>query len=76
MAGAVEYTDGTSVEEEDLGPTSILGMTLNCIWWRGSSHETLGNVEYLFIAIAPRSTQRRYSCNCKGSIYGPNITVQ
>ena len=37
-------------------PAHVLDMTLNCIWWRGSSPRSLRNIEYLFIAIALRST--------------------
>ena len=47
-AGTVEYADYISA--------GVLGMTLKCIWWWGSSPEALRNVEYLFIAISPRST--------------------
>ena len=36
--------------------TSVLDMTLNCIWWWSSIPGALGNVEYLFIAITPRYT--------------------
>ena len=32
-------------------PEGVLGMTLNYIWWLGSSSGDLVNVEYLFIAI-------------------------
>ena len=37
---------------EGFDPTSkrgVLNMTLNCIWWWGSSSKDLGSVEYLFI---------------------------
>ena len=34
-------------------------MTLNCIWWWGSSAEALGITEYFFIAITPRCTLTR-----------------
>ena len=40
----------------------VLDMTLNCILWLGSCSGALWKVEYLFIAITPRSTQ-------SGSIY-------
>ena len=33
----------------------VLGMTLNCVWWWGSSSRDLESVEYPFIAITPRS---------------------
>ena len=36
---------------------SVLDMTLNCIWWWGSSPWILGNVEYPFIAITPVESQ-------------------
>ena len=31
-------------------------MTLNCIWWWGSTSEVLESVEYSFISITPMST--------------------
>ena len=31
-------------------------MTLNCIWWSGSSSESLENVEHRFITTTSRST--------------------
>ena len=34
--------------------TSVLDMTLNCIWWWGSSPETLENIEYLVNPLTPR----------------------
>ena len=37
-------------------PTSTLDRTLNYIWWWDSCPEVLRNVEYPFVAIAPRST--------------------
>ena len=50
---------------------SVLDMTLN----RGSSDaEALGNVEYPFIAIAPRPTLARDVAPDKGPIYGLNRT--
>ena len=36
-----------------------LDMTLNSIWWWGSSFWALGNVKYLFIVITPRFTLTR-----------------
>ena len=39
--------------------TSVLNRTLNCIWWRGSGSEALGNVENSFIAITLRSSLTR-----------------
>ena len=44
--------------------TSVLDVTLNCIWWWGSSHGTLGNVVNPFIAIMPRSTQTQSGSTC------------
>ena len=38
---------------------SVLDMTLNCIWWWGSSSGNFRNEEYPFIAITPRSTRTR-----------------
>ena len=39
--------------------SSSLLLLLNCIWWRGTNYGALGNVEYPFIAITPRSTLTR-----------------
>ena len=36
----------------------------------------LGNKEYTFITITPRSTMTRSAKTCLGSIYGSNRTVQ
>ena len=55
--------------------TSVLCMILNCIWWWGSNSGALGNVEYLFIAIAPRSTETSCGRTCWGPIYGSYITI-
>ena len=33
---------------------SVLDMTLKILWWGSSNAGSLGNAEYLFIAIAPR----------------------
>ena len=35
----------------------VLVMTLNCIWWWGSSSRDLGSMEYFFIPIVSWSTQ-------------------
>ena len=40
-------------------PTNALDMSLNCIWWCGSSPGTLVNIECPFITITPRSTRNR-----------------
>ena len=56
LAVAVEYTD--SAEGYDPLPMSILDMT-----WRSFSNAgALGNVEYPFIAIIPRTTQAQRGC--------------
>ena len=39
-----------------------LGITLNCIWWRGSNSENLVCMECLFNVIILRSTQSRNGC--------------
>ena len=54
---AVEYANCISA-------MSVLDMTLNGIWWWGSSPEALGNVEYSFIAITPRSTLTLSGSTC------------
>ena len=38
----------------------VLGITLNYIWWWGSSSGDLGRVEYLVIVITPRSTFKKW----------------
>ena len=48
---AVEYADITFAKEWNSRLTSALGMTLNCIWWWGSSLGALGKN-----AITSRST--------------------
>ena len=40
-------------------PTNVPDMTLNCIWWRGSSLGALRNVSYPSIVITPRSSLTR-----------------
>ena len=45
------------------------------IWWWGSSPGALGNVEYTFIAITPRSTLTRNGCTYYGHIYRSNWTI-
>ena len=37
-------------------------MTLNCIWWWGSSPGDLESMEYLLTAIIPRSTMTWRDC--------------
>ena len=44
------------------------------IWWWGSSLNSLANVEYPFIAIAPRSTLARSGNTWLDPIYGLNKT--
>ena len=34
----------------------IVGITLNCIWWWGSSSGNHDNLVYFFIGITPEST--------------------
>ena len=58
-AGAVEYTDCTSAEGVRPPLTSVLDMTLNNLMVRFQQCWSFGNVEYPFIAIAPRSTLAR-----------------
>ena len=57
-AVAVEYTDRTSAEGQK--PQRVPCLWHETIWWWGSSNVgALGNAEYPFIAIAPRSTLAR-----------------
>ena len=52
---------------------SVLDMTLNSIWWWGSSTENLGSVRYTIIAIAPSSWSGSI---CWGPICRANRTIQ
>ena len=45
---------------------NVLDMTLNCVWWWGSSLGTRGNVKYLFISITPRFTLTWIGSSCLG----------
>ena len=71
-AWAVEYTDCTSAEGVCPPPTSVLYMTLNNLMVRFQQCWGLGNTEYPFIAIAPRSTLARRGSTWQGPIYGLN----
>ena len=62
-AGAVEYADWTSA-------TCVLDMTLNWIWWWGSSNGILGDEECFLIAIT-----RRFSLIWSDSTYSIPIYV-
>ena len=42
----------------------VQSITLNRIWWWGTSFEDLGSVKYLFMAITPRSTWNRSGDTC------------
>ena len=50
-------------------------MTLNYIWWLGSSPGNLGNIDYNFNAITPRSTQTRSCSIYSNPIYWSNGPV-
>ena len=56
-------------------PNECFDITLNCIWWWGSSLGALWNVKYLFIAITLRSTFTRIGSTCQSPINGSNKTV-
>ena len=45
-----------SLQRGKTSPIRVLDMTLNCIWWLGSSSGALGNVVYSFTAITSRFT--------------------
>ena len=51
-------------------------MTLNCIWWWGSSSWDLESVEYPIIAIIPMSTQSQSGSTCSGAIYESNKSIE
>ena len=53
----------------------FLCMTLNCIWWWGSSSADLGSVLYLFIEITPRSTLTWSGSTCSCSLSGSTRSV-
>ena len=53
----------------------VLDMTLNCIWWWGSTSGTQRRLKYLFIAITPSSTLIRIRSICWGTIYKSNKSV-
>ena len=55
----LQYPFSKSVEGCTKHPTNVLDMTLN--WLSGSSPGDLGNVEYHFITIIPKSTLTRIS---------------
>ena len=54
----LNYADCIPLAEGQVPPPpprrDLLAMTLNCIWWWGSSPGYLGNVKYPFIAITLR----------------------
>ena len=50
----------------------VQGMTLNFIWWWSFSSGFLLGIQYVFIAITPRSTPTHSGSICKGPIYGIN----
>ena len=66
---------GEGICKTPLHKRSVLGMTLNFIWWWGSNFQTPGNIKYPLIAITLRSTLTRSGCTHKGSIYGSNRSV-
>ena len=51
---------------------AVLGMTLNCIRWCSVSFGDLGNVEFNFIAVTPRSTLNWSVSICECPIDGSN----
>ena len=55
-ARAVEYTDCISTEGNTQPRMSVLHMTLKYLIVISSNAGALGNAEFHFIAIAPRST--------------------
>ena len=55
--------------------TGDLGMTLNCIWWWGSSSVVLLSVEHLFIGIIPRFTLTRSGSICLDPVYESNRSI-
>ena len=55
LSGATEYTDCTSVEGQDPSPNEGPGYDTK----QSDGTGALGNAEYPFIAVAPRSTLAR-----------------
>ena len=66
--GAIEYTDCMSAERQDT-PKECPRYDI-----KQSDDELPGNEEYLFIAIAPRSTLAWSGSTWYGPIYGSNRT--
>ena len=53
-AGGAKYFDCTHAKTlSPITQTSVIDMTLNCIWLLGSSPEDLGNVEYPLLSLLP-----------------------
>ena len=69
---SLEYTDCISGRGISPDPKS---MKINCVSWLGSWSVNLRGVKYYFIAMTPRFTLFRNSCNCSGPIYGSNKSV-
>ena len=71
FAWASEYTDCFSTKGEDSTPQRVSCIWHWTIWWWGSSNAgALGNAEYSFIAITPRSTLAQSGSTWFGPIYG------
>ena len=74
--GRVLNTLTASLQRRNPWAKSVLNTTLNSIWWCGSSSEALGNVEYPFFAITPRSTFIWSGITCWSFIFDLNRTIQ
>ena len=55
--------------------TSVLDLTLNCIWWWGSSSGELRRVEYSFIVITLMSTLTRSGRTSLHPLYGSKRSI-
>ena len=58
-AGTVKYADCITADGFD--QTAVLSMTLNNIWWGGSSP---GALEYTSIGMTPMPTRTRIGSTC------------
>ena len=60
---AVEYTNCISAERQAPPPQWVFGIWHSTSrWWGFCNAKALGNTEYLFIVIAPRSTLTQNGC--------------
>ena len=84
MISVLIYPLSTDLEYADFIPgrnikpsqKSVLDMTVNGIWWWGSSSEDLESVEYHFVVIIPSSTLTGNGGTYSGPIDGSNRSLK